>query len=363
MNSFETIQMPEGLSKALKGMQITTPTPIQAQAIPVAKQGHDVIGIAQTGTGKTLAFCLPMIEKLLANPQSQGLVLVPTRELATQIFDVVKRLTFHTKNMQASVVIGGVSMYAQLRAMSRQTRIIIATPGRLFDHIERRTINLSKFDYVVLDEADRMLDIGFEPQLRKIFTFLPKKRQTVLFSATFPKSIERLTMQYMFEPKRITVGQISQPAAQIDQAVIKTTDHNKNDILMDELEQRQGSVLIFARTKHRTDRVCRMLNENGFRAERIHGDRSQGQRTKALDMFRKKRVDILVATDIASRGIDVPHIEHVVNYDLPQQAEDYVHRIGRTARAGAKGSALCLVTPQDNYMWKQIQKLNAPRRA
>jgi ATP-dependent RNA helicase DeaD len=355
--SFETFHLPEPLQRAIHNMKYTQPTPIQEKAIPAILEGKDLIGIAQTGTGKTGAFGIPIVAGLLARPNSQCLILVPTRELAIQIENVLKELLFQVKQFKTTLIIGGLSMHAQTRSMPRAPRLVIATPGRLLDHMEQRTISLAGFDMVVLDEADRMLDIGFEPQLRRIFRNLPRKRQTLLFSATFPKAIERLTAQYLINPTRISIGAVSQPVKEISQSVVRTTSQDKNAVLMKELQERVGSVLIFARTKHRTDRLARLLNEKGFKADRIHGDRTQGQRSRAMDSFRDQRVRILVATDIASRGIDIPHISHVVNYDLPQVAEDYVHRIGRTARAGAKGDALCLLTPEDHGKWKEISRM------
>jgi superfamily II DNA/RNA helicase len=297
-----------------------------------------------------------MVTALNAKAESQALILVPTRELAIQIEKVLRELTFHTKSISTTVLIGGVPMYAQVRAMPRFPRIVIATPGRLLDHIQQRTISPSRFNIVVLDEADRMLDIGFEPQIRQILRNVPKQRQTLLFSATFPKSIEKLAYQNLINPVRITVGNEAQPIQKIEQAVIRTTSQDKNATLIRELTERKGSVLIFTRTKHRTDRLTRLLNDKGFKADRIHGARTQGQRSRAMDAFRMQKVRILVATDIASRGIDIPHIAHVVNYDLPQVAEDYVHRIGRTARAGADGKSLSLLTPEDHGMWNEISR-------
>ncbi len=362
MSNFEKFNLPVELHKALRGMRYEIPTPIQEKTIPIVLEGRDMIGIAQTGTGKTAAYALPIVSALHKHVEFQSLILVPTRELALQIHQVCKELTFHLRMINTSVLIGGVSMYAQVRALSRFPRMVIATPGRLIDHIQQRTLSISHFNMVVLDEADRMLDIGFEPQLKRIFQYLPKKRQTLLFSATFPKSIERLAAQYLVNPVRVMLVNSAEPVKTIAQSVVKTTAQGKNDVLMKELRERKGTVLIFTRTKHRTDRLARLLNESGFRVDRIHGDRTQAQRVRAMEAFRAQKVRILVATDIASRGIDIPHIAHVVNYDLPQDAEDYVHRIGRTARAGAEGESLCLLTPEDGLKWRRISRF-VPEKA
>ena len=356
MTNFEKFHLSESLLKALKAMGYVTPTPIQEQAIPIVLTGRDLVGLAQTGTGKTAAFGIPIIMALQKDPQAQALILVPTRELALQIHTVFKDLARYSINFSSCVLIGGVSMYAQTRAMPRRPRLVIATPGRIIDHLQQRTLSLSGFGIVVLDEADRMLDIGFEPQIRRVLQHVPKQRQSLLFSATFPKTIERLASQYMVNPARVSIGKVAEPVTKIEQLVVNTTSADKNSALVKELNERKGSVLIFARTKHRTDRLARYLNEQGFKAERIHGNRTQGQRVKAMQAFRTQDVRILVATDIASRGIDVPHIAHVVNYDLPEDAKDYVHRIGRTARAGAGGNALCLLTPEDRWKWREISR-------
>jgi superfamily II DNA/RNA helicase len=247
-------------------------------------------------------------------------------------------------------------MRMQNKQLGRRPRIIIATPGRLMDHLQRQNQLLSQTAILVLDEADRMLDMGFAPQLQKIRKFLPRERQTFLFSATYPKNIRQLASEYLRAPVEISVGEVSKPVLKIQQEVLETTVKDKNNRLMDELNKRQGSVLIFARTKNRTDRLTRFLLDYGYKASKIHGDCSQAQRQKSIDSFRSGRIRILVATDIASRGIDIPDIGHVINYDLPQAPEDYVHRIGRTGRNGKEGHALCLLTPEDRNAWKFIAR-------
>ncbi|OFZ17973.1 MAG: hypothetical protein A2Z20_06915 [Bdellovibrionales bacterium RBG_16_40_8] len=354
--TFEQFNLPASLLNTLKTMSFTVPTPIQIKAIPVGLTGKDVMGTAQTGTGKTAAFSIPLIVSLLHNPQQNALILAPTRELAIQIHSVIRQLTANSSELVSSLLIGGLSMKQQLRELARRPRILIATPGRLVDHLGRQSNLLTQTSLLVLDEADRMLDMGFISQLNAIKRFLPKKRQTFMFSATFPKSIKQLAKEYLFQPVEVSVGEIAKPIQKVSQAIIQTTHKEKNDRLVDELNVRQGSVLIFARTKHRTNRLTRYLLEFGYKAAKIHGDCSQGQRRSALEGFRAGKFRILVATDIASRGLDINDIGHVINYDLPQAPEDYVHRIGRTARNGKNGQALCLLTPEDRRAWQDIAR-------
>jgi ATP-dependent RNA helicase DeaD len=353
--------LPLAIKQALQVMKFEQPTPIQEQAIPVAVKGHDLIGLAQTGTGKTAAYCIPTLVQLLATPQQTALILAPTRELALQIDQVWKNLTQFSREIRSAVIVGGVAMQPQLRALNQRPRLLIATPGRLIDHLNRRSVVLSQTGILVLDEADRMLDMGFAPQLAQIFRFVPQSRQTLLFSATWNATMDGLSRRYLRSPIRVNVVPSSQAAPMISQSMVSTTNQRKNEVLLDELNQRQGSILVFARTKNRTDRVATYLASYGMDVHRIHGGRTQGQRNSALSAFRSGKTRVLVATDIAARGIDVSGIAHVINYDLPQVAEDYIHRIGRTGRAGAHGCAVSLVTPEDRLQWKQIQGLlNTP---
>jgi ATP-dependent RNA helicase DeaD len=356
MLSFKELALPQQLETALEAMSFHKPTPIQAQAIPVVLKNRDLIGCAQTGTGKTAAFSIPIIANLLRAKTKIALILVPTRELAAQVEEVIKKLTKNLPELKPASLIGGAAMQPQTKALWKKPRIIVATPGRLIDHLRRGSLSLSTAEILVLDEADRMLDMGFAPQLNEILRFLPKNRQTLLFSATFPNDLQKLVGKYLKDPVRITVGTVSQPVKKILQSTVFTTTAAKNDTLMDELNACEGSVLIFARTKRRTDRLASILSGCGYRAGRIHGDRTQKQRTDAIEGFRRGSFKILVATDIAARGIDIPHIAHVINYDLPMVPEDYVHRIGRTARAGAEGRALSLLTPEDRGQWKEISR-------
>ena len=357
MDNFKELRLPGALVKALDKMNFQQPTPIQAKAIPVALEGRDLIGCAQTGTGKTASFCIPLLTQLAQSPKHTALILAPTRELGAQILEVLKKLTEFSPEIKCTLLIGGTPMQPQIRQLQKKPRIIVATPGRLVDHLRRRSIQFPHLAFLVLDEADRMLDMGFAPQLNQILQHLPKQRQTLFFSATLPADIEKLSQKYLQDPVRITVGEISRVQEKIQQSILQTTAGKKNDVLLDELNARNGSVLIFARTQIRTDRLARYLEEYGHAVARIHGGRSQGQRNSAVAGFRDGRFRILVATDIAARGIDISHIAHVINYDLPQASEDYVHRIGRTARGGAQGEALSLITPEDHLAWKQICRL------
>ena len=342
-------------------MKFENPTPVQADAIPAALTGRDILASAQTGTGKTAAFAIPIISNLIQNREAMGLILVPTRELANQVTDVIRELTHHLPHLRTVSLIGGMSMQPQLRALSRGYRLVVATPGRLIDHLDRKSISLSKLTMLTLDEADRMLDMGFAPQLRMIIKMLPSEYQTLLFSATLPPNIMEITSAILENPVQIKIGTVSAAAPKIDQQKKFLKGEEKNEAVLDEINARKGSILIFARTQHRTDRLARYLEKYGLAVSRIHGGRSQGQRNRALDDFRTETVRIMVATDIAARGIDVDHVAHVINYDLPQVAEDYIHRIGRTARAGREGQALSLIANEEKQLWKEIEKLLAKK--
>lgn len=355
MDSFHALHLPALIGSALARIGFKTPTPIQSKAIPIALSGKDLIGCAQTGTGKTAAFCIPIFAHLLQSPQAVALVLVPTRELARQIEEFWIRLSSGQPGLRCSSLIGGVPMQPQTRALAKGPRLVIATPGRLIDHLDRRTINLSQLSILVLDEADRMLDMGFEPQLSRIAKFIPQRRQTLLFSATISKEAEKLSAKFVKDPVRVTIGQVSRACDQITQNVVKTEAQRKNESLLDEINRLQkGTILVFARTQSRTDRVARYLTSYGLEVARIHGGRTQGQRNSALNAFKTGKARILVATDIAARGIDVTGVQSVINYDLPQVAEDYIHRIGRTGRNGALGEAVSLVTHEDRSSWREI---------
>jgi len=357
MESFDELSLPEFLDKNLKQMNFTTPTPVQAQAIPPALEGKDVIASAQTGTGKTGAFGIPLITFLEKNKDKTAIIMTPTRELAVQVLEVLRKLSGNHPLGGSVLLIGGANMQAQFMALKRKPRLIIGTPGRIIDHLSRGSLTLSSAGFLVLDEADRMLDMGFAPQLEEIRKRLNPSRQTLLFSATFPSDIQRMANSYLKNPVRITIGATTKPVEKIVQEVVHTTESRKFDQLMLELQERQGSILIFARTQIRVDRINDRLKEAGLKVTRIHGGRTQSQRRQAIDQFREGRFLILVATDIAARGLDIHHIAHVINYDLPKNPEDYIHRIGRTARAGAEGNSICLLTPEDRGLWERIVRL------
>lgn len=360
MNNFENFGLPESIIAALNKINFTTPTPIQEQAIPVAMNGCDILGSAQTGTGKTGAFTIPMIAHLMENPSATALVLLPTRELAQQVREAADKMLGSRSGILTALLIGGESMSRQLQQLKRRPRIIIGTPGRINDHLLRRSLKLTDTDFLVLDETDRMLDMGFGIQLDQIVKFLPEKRQTLMFSATLPANIISLSKKYLTNPQRIAIGSTNAVASKVRQELVKTNEAMKYGELLNQLQNREGSVLIFVKTKYGAERLAGKLNKAEQPTEAIHGDLRQSKRDKVISNFRQQKYRVLVATDIAARGLDIPHIQNVINYDLPQCPEDYIHRIGRTARAGAEGTAVNLLTPSDNAKWKAIYKLLNP---
>lgn len=358
--SFSNFGLDARLQKSVAALGFDQATPIQEATIPVALAGQDILGSAETGTGKTAAYLVPAIQSLLAqnNPVHalRVLVLVPTRELALQVAEQAQALTRHT-DLRSAAIYGGVGMVNQEQALKRRTDIIIATPGRLQDHMNRGYASFKDLQILVLDEADRMLDVGFLPAIRRIVQALPRQRQTMLFSATLVPSILSLASEVTYKPARIAVETTTAPPA-IEQTLFNVGEHQKTEALQQLLSDKEmESVLVFARTKHRADRIVKQLKKANIRADVIHGNRSQNQRVAALEAFRKGKARVLVATDIAARGIDVEGISHVINYDMPMQAEDYVHRIGRTGRAQATGSAYTLVTPLDEPQVKKIERV------
>lgn len=356
--SFEDLNIDPRCLRTLKSQGITEPTPVQEQTIPVALEGHDLVGIAQTGTGKTLAFGLPSLARLAEAKAGRNrmLVLTPTRELAVQVHAVLADMGKNMK-MRTACIYGGVGMEPQTKALRRGVDIVVATPGRLLDHIERGNARFKDLSILVLDEADRMLDMGFLPDIKRIVRALPKERQTLMFSATFPKEIERMAASLQNDPQRIEVGAIAKPLDAVRQGVYTVQQDAKMRLLTKILREPEvKSALVFLRTKHRTDRVARSLHRDGFKVQAIHGGRSQSQRQQAIDGFRKGRFRVLVATDVAARGIDVDGITHVVNFDIPNSSDDYIHRIGRTARASATGDAITFVSPQDSVALGSIEK-------
>ena len=360
MENFKLLKIEDSLKNSLLKMNFVKPTPIQGMAIPVALQGRDILGTAQTGTGKTLAFSVPLINKLILDKNALALVMCPTRELATQVMDAIKSIISDKINIKSALLIGGDSMQRQLRQLGNRSRIIVGTPGRINDHLKRKSLNLSATKYLVLDETDRMLDMGFTPQIEMILKFVPKDHQTLLFSATLPQNILRISERYLNKPERISTGATSVPIAKIKQETLQVFKENKYDELIDQFLARKGSILVFVKTKRSADKMVKRLKEEGHSADAIHGDLRQSKRDRVINSFRKGLKRILIATDVAARGLDIPLIQHVINYDLPQVPEDYVHRIGRTARAGSEGSALTFLTPDDRSMWNSINKLIDP---
>ncbi len=353
--NFSGLGVAPALLDILEKLGITVPTPIQAQAIPSGVEGKDIVGIAQTGTGKTMAFGIPMIQSLSRN-KTMGLVLLPTRELALQVDQELTKIG-RSLGLRTVVLIGGAPMGPQLSAIRRGVHLIIATPGRLNDHLEQRTISLAKVGVLVLDEADRMLDMGFAPQIERIIKSIPTERQTMLFSATLPHSIMSIATRHMKLPMRIEVAPQGTASENVSQEFFMVRKDEKSDLLKKTLEKFRGSVLVFTRTKHGARKVSRAIQMFGHTSSEIHSDRTLGQRKNALEGFKNGSYRVLVATDIAARGIDVKGIELVVNYDLPSNAEDYVHRIGRTGRAGAQGHAISFALPEERRDIRDIERL------
>ncbi len=360
---FDMLGLAPALNDALKNAQLTQPTPIQNQAIPLALQGHDILGLAQTGTGKTLAFGLPLIDHLLAQPgkpapkTAKALILAPTRELVNQIAESLRNLTRKTK-LRVATVVGGQSINKQISFLSRGTDILVATPGRLIDLMDRGAVDLGAVRHLVLDEADQMLDMGFIHALRRIAPHLGSPRQTMLFSATMPKQMEELSRAYLTNPQRVQVSPPGKAADKITQSIHFIDKPGKPGKLRDILSaDPEALTLVFSRTKHGAEKLMKGLVADGFNAASIHGNKSQGQRDRAIKAFRTGEIKILVATDVAARGIDIPGVAYVINYDLPEVPDNYVHRIGRTARAGREGEAIAFCAPEEVDLLRQIQKL------
>ena len=369
--SFDSLGLSAELLRAVAGEGYDTPTPIQVQAIPVILQGRDVLGAAQTGTGKTAGFTLPMLQMLAARPvegrrRIRALVLVPTRELAAQVADSIETYGRHLPALKCAVVFGGVSINPQIATLRRGVDILVATPGRLLDHAQQRTVDLSAVEFLVLDEADRMLDMGFIRDIRKVLAMLPKQRQNLLFSATFSDEIRALANGLLAEPVQIEVARRNTPTDLVTH-VVHPVDRGRKRELLSHL-MRAGDwrqVLVFTRTKHGANRLATQLEHDGISAAAIHGNKSQGARTKALADFKAGSVRALVATEVAARGLDIDQLPHVVNFELPHVAEDYVHRIGRTGRAGSEGEAVSLVCVDERRLLADIERLlsrEIPRR-
>ncbi|HEU4747622.1 MAG TPA: DEAD/DEAH box helicase [Gemmatimonadaceae bacterium] len=365
--TFAELSLGPELLEAVRAAGYTHPTPIQQQAIPLALAGRDLIGLAQTGTGKTAGFTLPIIHNLISAPltDSSGgaihrvrvLILTPTRELAAQVEESFRKYGKFT-DLRVVPIYGGVGIEPQSKALREGVDVVVATPGRLLDHMERQNVVFDDLEVLVLDEADRMLDMGFAPQLNRIVTEIPKYRQTLLFSATMSPEVEALARKYLRKPVVVQVGRRSEAASTVTHAVYPVPRERKTTLLVELLKKSEmDSVLIFTRTKHGADRVVRHLNDSGIAATAMHADKTQGERTRALDGFKAGEIRVLVATDIAQRGLDVSGITHVINYDVPQQPEDYVHRIGRTGRAAATGDAYTFMAPDEIAMVRTIERM------
>ena len=361
---FTDFNISDSLKNRLTSAGFTTPTPVQANAIPPALEGNDILATASTGTGKTLSFLIPMIQRMDATsvPSTKGkrgpiraLILLPTRELAMQVLDAYWKLVPGSKN-DAVLVCGGLSENNQLDQLDRGPRLVVATPGRLEDYLRRRAVNIGSVEMLVLDEVDRMLDMGFLPAIRRIVGAVPKTRQTMCYSATLDANIREIVRDYVNKPIRVEIGQTSKPSDQVELRVYTVMQDQKLGLLDQMLRQEEGTFLVFSRTKHGADRISKKLERLGHDADVIHGDRSQSQRTAALKGFQNGKHRVLVATDVAARGIDVQDIAHVVNYDLPNASDDFVHRIGRTGRAGAKGVATTFVMPQEKHDARKLER-------
>jgi ATP-dependent RNA helicase RhlE len=354
---FQQIQLDQRLHDAINKAGFETPTPIQEKALPIALGGSDIIGIAQTGTGKTAVFVLATLQKLLKGPRNhvRALIVTPTRELAQQIHNDIKTLSHGTK-LHAVAIYGGVNAALQIKTLQRGVEIVIACPGRLLDLINQGHISLHEVEILVLDEADRMLDMGFMPDIKRIIKQMPQKHQTMLFSATFPKEIEKMAAHTLQSPKRIDVG-FSNPTKTVAHALYPVPAHLKTEMLLEILKNtKTNSVLVFSRTKRRTYRLEKKIKAAGYKVTSLHGDRSQNQRDAAMQGFRSGIYQVMIATDVAARGLDIDSISHVINYDIPDTADAYVHRIGRTGRAEREGQAFTLVTPEDEKMVRDIEK-------
>ena len=362
MNQFSDFNISASLKQQLANAKFITPTPVQAGAIPPALEGRDILATAQTGTGKTLSFLIPLIEKMGSGTRAEvrtrgafGLILLPTRELAMQVQEHYRKLTGNQGS--AALVVGGMAEGPQLQQIRRGAQLIVATPGRLEDFLSRRLVNLTGVKMLVLDEVDRMLDMGFKPAIKRIVAALPADRQTLCYSATLSPQIKEVVRDYVKNPARIEIGSVLKPCENVELQTFEVATDKKHELLEHLLDSSKGSFLVFVRTKHGADRVARRLARSGHTATQIHGDRSQSQRNAALRSFAHGHHRVLVATDVAARGIDVADVAHVVNYDMPREAEDFVHRIGRTGRASSKGIASTFAAPEEKGTLRKMERV------
>ena len=363
MTTFQDFALPEALQHKLDALGFDKPTPVQERAIPAALEHRDILGSAQTGTGKTAAFSIPLLTKIMNHADVYGIVVTPTRELALQVDEQIRAFLSAKSKIRSVVLIGGASIERQVQALGKRPKIVVGTPGRIIDHLERKSLDLSGFNYVVLDETDRMLDMGFSAPIAEIFSHVSKERQTLLFSATLPKNIQKISAQYLQNPVRIEMGQVNSVGDNIVQSTQFVSKDGKFEMLVDALREHDQSAIVFMNSKFATEKMAKRLKSAGITAEAIHGDLRQSKRERVISNLRDNKFRVLVATDVAARGIDVPHIHQVINFDLPRQTEDYIHRIGRTGRNGAQGIALNLATRDDMEKLNDIERLINPNAA
>ena len=363
MTTFQDFALPEALQHKLDALGFDKPTPVQERAIPAALEHRDILGSAQTGTGKTAAFSIPLLTKIMNHADVYGIIVTPTRELALQVDEQIRAFLSAKSKIRSVVLIGGASIERQVQALGKRPKIVVGTPGRIIDHLERKSLDLSGFNYVVLDETDRMLDMGFSAPIAEIFSHVSKERQTLLFSATLPKNIQKISAQYLQNPVRIEMGQVNSVGDNIVQSTQFVSKDGKFEMLVDALREHDQSAIVFMNSKFATEKMAKRLKSAGITAEAIHGDLRQSKRERVISNLRDNKFRVLVATDVAARGIDVPHIHQVINFDLPRQTEDYIHRIGRTGRNGAQGIALNLATRDDMEKLNDIERLINPNAA
>ena len=363
MTTFQDFALPEALQHKLDALGFDKPTPVQERAIPAALEHRDILGSAQTGTGKTAAFSIPLLTKIMNHADVYGIIVTPTRELALQVDEQIRAFLSAKSKIRSVVLIGGASIERQVQALGKRPKIVVGTPGRIIDHLERKSLNLSGFNYVVLDETDRMLDMGFSAPIAEIFSHVSEDRQTLLFSATLPKNIQKISAQYLQNPVRIEMGQVNSVGDNIVQSTQFVSKDGKFEMLVDALREHDQSAIVFMNSKFATEKMAKRLKSAGITAEAIHGDLRQSKRERVISNLRDNKFRVLVATDVAARGIDVPHIHQVINFDLPRQTEDYIHRIGRTGRNGAQGIALNLATRDDMEKLNDIERLINPKAA
>ena len=362
MENFKSLELPKIIETNLKKLKLEKPTEIQIKAIPEALSGKDLIISSPTGSGKTLAFCIPLLVKLINNPNIKGIIITPTREIAIQIEKILLSLTTNNNKLQPCLLIGGNPIDKQLNKLKNKPRLIVGTPGRINDHLKRRTLNLQNTEFLVLDEMDRMLDMGFSEQIDNINNAIKNEKQIMMLSATIPNKINIISKKYLNNPIKIEVASNQITNSSITQDFLHLKKSEKFSTLLEELKSRSGTKIIFVKTKRNSEDIAKKLKDENFKARAIHGDLRQRTREKLIREFREEKFAIIVATDVAARGIDIPHIKHVINYNIPTQPEDYVHRIGRTGRAGLKGDALTFISEDESKLWRDLDLFLHPEK-